>query len=172
MTDCNQLKIEFPACRGRRVEVDFAGGDISSNGGAGLLDLAERRLGLLSELARRLEDPRRAGKVEHQLLALLRQRVFAVALGYEDVNDHDDLRHDLVLQTARGRDGRLASSSTIGRLERGRTGPGLGLVGAPRDDGGFYRLLRCGAGRVDPGFLRHRRCGAWPPGRPLLPWLP
>jgi hypothetical protein len=101
------------------VEVDFAGGDISSNGGAGLLDLAERRLGLLSDLARRLDDPRQAGKVEHQVLALPRQRVFAVALGYEDVNDHDDLRHDLVLQTARGRDGRLASSSTIGRLERG-----------------------------------------------------
>ncbi|MDA1101950.1 MAG: IS1380 family transposase [Proteobacteria bacterium] len=118
MTDCNQLKIDFPACRRRRVEADFAGGDISSNGGAGLLELAERRLGLLSGLTRRLADRRQSGKVAHPLLPLLRQRVFAIALGYEDVNDHDDLRHDLVLQTACGRDRRLASASTVGRLER------------------------------------------------------
>ena len=87
MTDCTPSKIEFPPCRGRRVEADFAGGDISSNGGAPLLALADRRLGLLSGLARRLDDERQAGKVAHQLLALLRQRVYAVALGYEDVND-------------------------------------------------------------------------------------
>ncbi len=118
MTDCNLSKIEFPRCCGRRVEVDFAGGDISSNGGALLLSAADRRLGLLSGLARRLDDRRQAGKVEHKLLALLRQRVYAVALGHEDVNDHDGLRDDLALQTAVGRDERLASPSTVGRLER------------------------------------------------------
>jgi hypothetical protein len=110
--------IAFPACRRRRVEADFGGGDISSNGGVGLLDLAERRVGLLSDLARRLDDSRQAGKVRHGLLALLRQRVFSVALGYEDANNHDALRDDLALQTACGRDGRLASASTIGRLDR------------------------------------------------------
>ena len=118
MTDCTPSKIEFPPCRGRRVEADFAGGDISSNGGAPLLALADRRLGLLSGLARRLDDERQAGKVAHQLLALLRQRVYAVALGYEDVNDHQVLRDDLVLQAAVGRDRRLASPSTVGRLDR------------------------------------------------------
>ncbi len=118
MTDCNLPKLELPACRRRRVEVDFAGGDISSNGGVALLELAERRLGLLSDLARRLEDGRQPGKVRHGLAALLRQRVFALALGYEDVNDHDALRDDLALQTACGQDRRLASASTVGRLDR------------------------------------------------------
>jgi len=118
VTDGNLSKIEFPRCCGRRVEVDFAGGDISSNGGAPLLSAVDRRLGLLSGLARRLSDRRQAGKVEHRLLALLRQRVYAVALGHEDVNDHGALRDDLALQTAVGRDRRLASASTVGRLER------------------------------------------------------
>jgi hypothetical protein len=98
--------------------VDFAGGDISSHGGAPLLSAADRRLGLLSGLTRRLDDGRQAGKVAHKLLPLLRQRVYAVALGHEDVNDHGALRDDLALQTAVGRDRRLASPSTIGRLDR------------------------------------------------------
>ncbi len=83
-----------------------------------LLAAAERRLGLLSGVARRLDDRRQASKVDHKLPALLRQRVFAVALGHEDVNDHASLRDDSVLQTALGRDRRLASPSTVGRLER------------------------------------------------------
>jgi hypothetical protein len=112
------LKIEFPRCCGRRVEADFAGGDISSNGGVLFLSLVDRRLGLLSGLAGRLDDARQAGKVAHKLLPLLRQRVYAVALGHEDVNDHEGLRDDLALQTAVGRDRRLASASTVGRLER------------------------------------------------------
>jgi len=118
VTDCNLSKIEFPRCCGRRVEVDFSGGDISSNGGAPLLSAADRRLGLLSGLVRRLADQRQAGKVAHKLLPLLRQRVYAVALGHEDVNDHGALRDDLALQTAVGRDERLASASTVGRLDR------------------------------------------------------
>ncbi len=118
MTDCTLSKIEFPRCCGRRVEADFAGGDISSHGGAPLLALADRRLGLLSGLARRLDDGRQAGKVARRLVALLRQRVYAIALGHEDVNDHAGLRDDLALQTAVGRDRRLASPSTVGRLDR------------------------------------------------------
>ena len=118
MTDCTPSEIEFPRCRGRRVVADFGGGDISSNGGALLLSAADRRLGLLSGLSRRLVDGRQVGKVGHKLLPLLRQRVYALALGHEDVNDHEDLRDDLVLQTACGRDRRLASPSTVGRLDR------------------------------------------------------
>ena len=64
MTDCTFTKIEFPSCCKRRVEADFAGGEISSNGGALLLSLADRRVGLLSGLGRRLEDRRQAGKVK------------------------------------------------------------------------------------------------------------
>ena len=118
MADCTFTKIEFPSCCKRRVEADFAGGEISSNGGALLLSLAGRRVGLLSGLGRRLADRRQAGKVKHGLTGLLRQRVFALALGDEDVNDHEVLRDDLVLQTACGGDRRLASPSTVGRLER------------------------------------------------------
>ncbi len=118
MTDGNASKIEFPRCCGRRVEADFAGGDISSNGGALFLAAADRCLGLNRDLSRRLEDRRQAGKVDHRLLPLLRQRVYAVALGHPDVNDHAGLRDDLVLQTAVGRDRRLASASTVGRLDR------------------------------------------------------
>ena len=118
MTDCTLSKIEFPRCRGRRVEADFGGGDISSNGGVALVAAADRRLGLLSGLARRLDDARQPGKVTHGLLPLLRQRVYGLALGWEDVNDHGGLRDDLALQTAVGCDGRLASPSTVGRLDR------------------------------------------------------
>jgi len=118
VTDCTLSKIEFPRCCGRRVEADFGGGDISSSGGASLLAAADRRLGLLSGLARRLDDGRQPGKVAHKLLPLLRQRVYAVALGHEDVNDHEGLRDDVALQTAVGCDRRLASPSTVGRLDR------------------------------------------------------
>jgi hypothetical protein len=118
VTNCTSSTIGFPRSCGRVVEADFAGGDISSNGGALLLAAADRRLGLLSGLARRLDDGRQAGKVDHKLLPLLRQRVYAVALGHEDVNDHDGLRDDLALQTAVGCDRRLASPSTVGRLDR------------------------------------------------------
>ena len=63
MTDCTFTKIEFPSCCKLRVEADFAGGEISSNGGALLLSLADRRVGLLSGLGRRLADRRQAGKM-------------------------------------------------------------------------------------------------------------
>ena len=100
------------------MEADFGGGDISSNGGVLLVAAADRRLGLLSGVARRLDDARQAGKVMHKLLPLLRQRVYALTLGWEDVNDHVGLRDDLALQTAVGCDTRLANPSTVGRLER------------------------------------------------------
>lgn len=118
MSNGTPFAISFPRSCGRLVEADFAGGTISSNGGAFLLSQADKRMGLLSGLARRLEDKRQAGKVDHRLLPLLRQRVYGIALGHEDVNDHDDLRDDPVLQAACGRSERLASASTVGRLER------------------------------------------------------
>ena len=117
MTDCTSSSIDFPACRKRRVEADFSGGDITSNGGVLLLRQADRLSGLTASVARRLSDARQKGKVEHRFAAMLRQRAFALALGYEDVNDHADLRHDLALQTAVERDRALASPSTLSRFE-------------------------------------------------------
>ena len=140
MTDCTLSKLEFPRCRGRRVEWDFGGGDISSNGGVALVAAADRRLGLLSGLARRLDDARQPGKVTHGLLPLLRQRVYGLALGWEDVNDHGGLRDDLALQTAVGCDGRLASPSTVGRLDRA-AGRDWAVGGACLVGGELHRLV-------------------------------
>jgi len=117
VTDCTSLSFDFPACRKRRVEADFSGGDITSNGGVLLLRQADRLTGLTASLARRLIDARQRGKVAHGFAAMLRQRVFALALGYEDVNDHAILRHDLALQTAAEQDRALASPSTLSRFE-------------------------------------------------------
>ncbi len=117
MTYCTSEQIEFPACRRRRVEARFDGGDVTSNGGALLLRQADRVLGLTAAVARGLGDVRQRGKVRHRVADMLRQRVFGIALGYEDLNDHDALRHDLALQTAAERDGPLASAPTLCRLE-------------------------------------------------------
>ena len=80
---------------GRRVEADFAGGDMTSNGGVLLLRAADRFLGLTAAVARGLVGPRRGPRIRHSLLDQLRQRVYGIALGYEDLNYHDALRHDL-----------------------------------------------------------------------------
>ena len=117
MTDCRSDRLSFPACRGRRVEAGFDGGAVTSNGGALLLREADRRLGLAAAVARRLGDPRQRGKLRHGVADLLRQRVFGIALGHEDPDDHADLRHDLGLQTATGRDRALASAPTLCRFE-------------------------------------------------------
>ncbi|MES0875448.1 IS1380 family transposase, partial [Sinimarinibacterium thermocellulolyticum] len=102
----------------RKVEADFSGGEITSDAGALLLRQADRRLGLTAAMAKALGDPRRRASCEHSLVTLLRQRVYALALGYEDVDDHDHLRHDGALQTACNRVSVLGSASTVGRVER------------------------------------------------------
>lgn len=113
MTNCTQETFKFPACHRRVVEANFEGGDITSDGGVLLLRQADRRLGLSIAVARVLEDPRRQASCEHALVKLLQQRLYGLALGYEDLNDHDHLRRDVALQTAVDRDEALASSSTL-----------------------------------------------------------
>jgi hypothetical protein len=117
VTECIQESFEFPACQRRVVEVNFHGGDITSDGGALLLRQADRRLGLSEAVARVLVDPRRQASVAHDALSLVRQRLYGLALGYEDLNDHIQLRRDLALQTAVERAEVLASSSTLCRFE-------------------------------------------------------
>ncbi|MBR9871447.1 MAG: IS1380 family transposase [Gammaproteobacteria bacterium] len=118
MTECYQTSIDFPPVKRRKVEADFSGGDISSNGGAMLLRQVDRRLDLCRQVARALGDDRRQASCEHSLEELIKQRVYGLALGYEDLNDHTHLRDDLALQTAVSRDNTLASSSTLCRLEQ------------------------------------------------------
>lgn len=117
MTNCTQEWIKFPACKRRRVEANFRGGDITSDGGVLLLRQIDQRLGLSESIARIVDDPRRRASCRHDGLSLLRQRIYALALGYEDLNDHEALRRDLAIQTAVGRTEVLASSSTLCRFE-------------------------------------------------------
>lgn len=118
MTECYQEVMDFGRVQRRRIEADFCGGEITSDAGVLLLKQIDSRLGLIAAMARALGDPRRRASCDHSLPTLLRQRIFGLALGYEDVNDHDHLRHDGALQSACGRISDLGSSSTVGRVER------------------------------------------------------
>jgi hypothetical protein len=117
MTICTSNSIRFQGVKGRKVEAIFNGQTITSDAGGLLLREADAMLGLLSRVARCFTDSRRKASCVHSVENMLRQRVYALALGYEDINDHDELRHDPALQTAVGRDVDMASSSTLCRFE-------------------------------------------------------
>jgi hypothetical protein len=117
MTDCTQELFQFPSFDRRKIEASFTGGDVSSDGGIFLWRQADRRLGLIAALDAVLPDPRHPLFIVHRQVDLLRQRIFGLALGHEDLNDHATLRRDLAWQTALGRDEELASSPTLCRLE-------------------------------------------------------
>jgi hypothetical protein len=117
MTECKQLDFELPGLNGRRIEGNFRGGNVSSDGGLVVLRQVDRFLGLSKALAGRLPDRRDPDRIEHSLESMLRQRIYGLALGYEDLNDHDSLRKDLLWQAATERDEQLASCSTLCRLE-------------------------------------------------------
>jgi hypothetical protein len=117
MADCNSLPIAFPGFGGRKIEADFTGGDVSSDGGVLVVRQVDRWLGLSKRLGEVLPDPRDPDRITHPLETLLQQRLYGLALGYEDLNDHDALRHDPLWQTAAERDEPLSSSSTLCRWE-------------------------------------------------------
>lgn len=117
MTDCTSKQIEFEPFGRRRVEANFDGGEVSSEGGVLLVRKLERRLGLIDAVAQALADPRDPERIKHELVDMLRQRVFALVQGYEDLNDHATLRNDVLMQTACERDTALASAPTLCRLE-------------------------------------------------------
>lgn len=117
MPDCTPLLLHFPSFDRRKIEASFTGGNVSSDGGILLLRAADQRLGLSAALDAVLTDPRDPLLITHPQVDLLRQRIYGLALGYEDLNDHDTLRRDLAWQTALERDDALASSPTLCRLE-------------------------------------------------------
>ena len=117
MTNCTRTTLDFPALKRRKIEANFTGGDVSSDGGVLLLREIDRRLGLLKAVDGVLPDPGDPRYVEHSQLSLLRQRIYGLCLGYEDLNDHTDLRRDAAFQTAVNQDQCLASQSTLCRLE-------------------------------------------------------
>jgi hypothetical protein len=117
MADCTSKQLEFEPFKRRRVEANFDGGEVSSDGGLLLLRKLERRVGLIDAVARALADPRDPERIRHELVDMLRQRVFGLVQGYEDLNDHAALRNDVLMQTACERDTALASAPTLCRLE-------------------------------------------------------
>lgn len=118
MPDCTPDLFTFPSFDRRKIEASFTGGHVTSDGGILLLREADRRLGPSAALNAVLPDPRDPLLLTHPQVDLLRQRIHGLALGYEDLNDHDTLRGDLAWQTALERDEALASSPTLCRLEQ------------------------------------------------------
>jgi Transposase DDE domain group 1 len=117
-TQCSQEEMDFGSCGRRKLVGAFDGGAITSNGGVALLGAADKAIGLSARLARCFRDLRLADAVKHGLVDLLRQRLFGLALGYEDLIDHDALRFDPGLTAVLDKPcGQLAGKSTLNRLE-------------------------------------------------------
>jgi hypothetical protein len=130
-TECNKSSFDFQPLAGREITARFDGGTITSDAGGLLLREVEATTGLLAKLAACFDDHRDPDLIEHTVEALLKQRVFALALGYEDLNDHDQLRADPLLAVLvgkadptgqdrvepRDRGKPLAGKSTLNRLE-------------------------------------------------------
>jgi hypothetical protein len=120
MTECKQKAFSFTAHFSRRVEAGFTAGQVSSDGGALLLRETERKINLLGRLAGCFRDDRNQEMVEHKLPEMLAQRIYGLALGYEDLNDHEQLRSDPLLGLLSGKrklEEPLAGKSTLNRLE-------------------------------------------------------
>ena len=121
MTNCKRESICFPALKSKKVELNFKGGDVTSDGGVLLLREVDRKLGLTKQITDLIPDERDQRYIDHPIEKILAQRVYGIALGYEDVNDHTTLRKDPGFQTAVNRDDDLASSSTLSRFENSIT---------------------------------------------------
>jgi hypothetical protein len=122
MTECNQSNFGFEASGRREIVARFDGGTISTDGGAFLLRQTDKRLNLLPRLAECFLDGRNPDLIEHTIAEMVAQRVYGLALGYEDLNDHEQLRRDPVFGILAGREetsAPLAGKSTLNRMEMG-----------------------------------------------------
>jgi len=156
--DANATYLDFPVLGSRQVIAAFDGGDISSDGGSLLLRKAEGLTAIIQQFAACFTDYRDPELIEHPLEDLIAQRIYGLALGYEDLNDHDDLRHDPLLATVVGKTDptgqsrrrkrdkgkALAGKSTLNRLE-------LTPVGADEDS--RYKKIACNTRAVDDVFV-------------------
>lgn len=113
------LKIfKFPEVKNHKVTASFSGGFITNDAGGLLLAAADKKLNLLLPLTKLFSDFRDPLRVKHTIEEMLKQRVYGIALGYDDLNDHDPLRKEIVFQSIVGSDSNLASSPTLCRFEK------------------------------------------------------
>src|SRR6202034_3914696 len=126
-TECSTKPSAFGRVEGRRVVAEFDGGALTSDAGGLLLGAADRRLDMVRRLAGCCRDARDPRLIEHSVATLIGQRVFGLALGYEDLNDHDELRRDPVMAVLAGKltarrsaCAPVAGKSTLNRLELSR----------------------------------------------------
>jgi len=125
MTECNRQPMLFASVDRRQIVADFQGGDLTSDGGLPLLREVDRKIGLIDAINNAIYDPRFGPLVVHDQRTILAQRIFAIAAGYEDLNDHQTLRNDTLLQTLTDRQLKpgqkqgdpLSSPPTLCRLE-------------------------------------------------------
>ena len=157
-TECSSSYLDFPMVGTRQVVADFDSGDISSDGGALLLRKTEVLTGIIRQFAACFADYRNPDLIEHTVEELIAQRVYALALGYEDLSDHDDLRRDPLLATVVGKNDptgktrqrpgdrgkALAGKSTLNRLE-------LTPVGADKES--RYKKIVCHTHDVERLFV-------------------
>ena len=145
-TECTPKLFDFEAVERRLVMASFAGGDITTNAGALLLGQVDRGIGLVRRFAECFTDRRDPRYVEHRVETLVGQRIFGLALGYEDLNDHDELRKDPTFAVLAGKLApvlrtdceALAGKSTLNRLEH-----------RPRRQASKYHKIDCAGARVD-----------------------
>src|SRR5579863_6102957 len=124
MTECIQDRFAFASVHGtREIVAEFNGGTISSDGGGLLLQETDSKMNLLARFSRCFVDRRNRDLIEHSVEQMIRQRVYALALGYEDLNDHEQLRQDPLLGAMAGKSEPgtelLAGKSTLNRMELG-----------------------------------------------------
>ena len=117
MANCTGQQMLFGRLGRCEIEANFEGGALSSDGGLMLLRQLDRRIGLSKAVAEALHDPRNPERITHELRDLVAQRLYGLCCGYEDLNDHGQLRQDPLMQTAVGTTAELASSPTLSRLE-------------------------------------------------------
>ncbi len=121
MTQCKSETLTFSSLPRKKIIADFNGGHLTSDAGALLLREANRRTGLIDALAACIADPRDPARIQHDVKTLVAQRVFGIAMGYEDGNDHQMLRHDSIMQILAevppASEDPLASPPTLSRFE-------------------------------------------------------
>lgn len=160
-TGCTQEVLPFQGHFGRRVEADFEGGSITSDGGALLLREVALKTELFKKFAECFSDHRNPLLIEHTLEELISQRVYGLCLGYEDLNDHDELRHDPLFSLLAGKrngESLIAGKSTLCRMERTKATP----------DARYHKIV-CHTGKAERFFVdTYLQLEKHPPRRIIL----